>query len=125
MLLIPDGAWWAATWNRESECSIAVDICTPPELADGEWRYTDLELDPVLLSDGRTAIYDEDEFDEACKRNLISASEATHARAAADEVEQALRDLAEPFDQVGWGKLDDAIGLRLPPIKNLSHEPIS
>ena len=55
--LIPRTAWWIASWVAEGAKSlIAVDICTPPVLIDGEWRYVDLDLDPHAHHDGRVEI---------------------------------------------------------------------
>lgn len=119
MHLVPHGAWWFAAWSYVGEIGISVDICTPPNLVSAEWSYIDLELDPLAFFDGRVEIDDEDEFVAACEGGLISANEAVTARATAAEVEEYLRDQIEPFGLVGWGKLDEAIGLSLPPITML------
>ena len=120
MHLIPNAAWWMAEWCSD-EALISVDICTPPTLIDGEWSYTDLELDPLAFSDGRVEIHDEDEFVAACEAGLISRDEAIKARAAAAEVERYLRHRTEPFGRLGWDKLDEALRLSLPPIRVLRH----
>lgn len=119
--LIPNARWWTAWWcSHDRPLFISVDICIPPALADGEWRYTDLELDALAYPDGRVEVHDEDEFVDACEAELISPEEATHARAALMEIERCLRDHIEPFGRVGWSKLDEAVNLGLPPIKVLA-----
>ena len=121
MHLIPDSGWWITAWCREHEVRIGVDICTPPRLIDGEWSYIDLEIDPALLSDGRVEIHDEDEFAAACKAGVISPDEAIEAQAATAEIEQCLLNGTEPFGRVGWDRLEEALGLSLPPIRELRH----
>jgi hypothetical protein len=123
MHLVPHGAWWFAAWSWVGEIGISVDICTPPTLIDDEWSYIDLELDPFAFFDGHVEIDDEDEFVAACEEGLISHNEAVEARATATEVEQYLRDHTEPFGLIGWNKLDEAISLSLPPIRELRHVP--
>jgi len=115
--LIPHSAWWIASWVAEGANSvIAVDICTPPTLIDGEWRYDDLDLDPHAFGDGRVEIHDQDEFAEACAAGVTSSGEALSARIAADEVARCLLHKIEPFGRVGWDKLDKALRLALPPL---------
>ncbi len=117
--LVPTSYWWTATWCRESDMSISVDICTPAVLADGEWTYTDLELDPIRRGDGHVYVDDEDEFAAACAAGLISAAEAARARAAAVSTVRHLQDRAEPFGDLGWQRLDEALSLPLAPITAL------
>ena len=117
MHLIPREGWWIAFWCvRGGKSVISLDVCTPPTFIDGEWLYTDLELDPHAFADGRVEIHDEDEFLAACHAGLISRAEAREARAAAQEIEQCLRDRLEPFGRVGWQRLDEASDMGLPPI---------
>lgn len=116
--LIPS-AWWLAEWCREPQAMICVDICTPPARVDGEWRYVDLELDPVARADGSVEVVDEDEFAAACAAGLIPPVEEAAARAAAAQVEGQLQGRQEPFGRAGWGRLDQAVRLRLPPIRDL------
>ncbi len=120
MHLIPNIGWWTAAWSREPEVTISVDVCTPPRWIDGEWHYIDLELDPTSRS-GRVEIHDEDEFVAACEEGLISREEAVEARAAAVEIERSLQQGEEPFGCSGWNKLDEALSLKLPPIRDLRH----
>ena len=88
---------------------------------DDRTCYDDLELDPVVLCDGRVETHDEDEFIEACSAGLITAEESGEARAAADWVEQAQRDRKEPFGRKGWERLEAANRLALRPITELRH----
>ena len=118
--LMPDSGWWTACWRRVPKARISVDVCTPPRLIDGEWTYIDLELDPWAY-DGRVEIDDEDEFDDACGAGLISPAEALEARKAATEVVDAMQIHSEPFGNLGWSRLDEAIRAALPPITELRH----
>ena len=119
MHLVPDGHWWIAAWNLEYDNAISVDICTPPELIDGEWHYIDLELDPIKGRDGRVRVDDEDVFTEACLAGLISPDQAAKARAATSEVERRMRQNVEPFGRAGWDRLNEALRLKLSPIADL------
>lgn len=71
--LLTAGGWWAARWAKiEGVRLISVDICTPAQELDGEWSFTDLELDPFWRSDGRIGIEDEGEFLDACEADRKS-----------------------------------------------------
>lgn len=119
--LVPAEGWWFAIWYGDSDNPwIAVDVCTPAVLIDGEWTHVDLELDPHRSCDGRVWIDDEDEFADACRAGTISPDEQTAARAAADEIEQRLRRLDEPFGTTGWQWLRRGIALPLPPLTKLA-----
>ena len=121
--LMPEALWWTASWCREHETRISVDICTPPVFDDEEWTYTDLELDPLVWADGRITVDDEDEFVESCEAGRISDSEATSARSTTMEVVKCMQDGAEPFGRLGWERLGEALSLSLPPIRTLRHVP--
>ncbi len=118
--LIPVSGWWLAQWTAEGEQGfISVEVCTPPALLGGEWQFVDLELDPYRGLDGRVVIDDEDEFVAACTAGGIRSEEAASARAAATEVAGWLANGVEPFGQVGWEKLRDAVYRGLAPLKGL------
>lgn len=116
--LIPNTAWWIAAWCPDY---ISLDICTPPRFIDGEWCYTDLELDLTAYSDGRVEIEDEDEFVAACDAGLIPHEEEIQARIATEEMARCLQNRTEPFGHVGWDRLDEVQGLSLSPIRVLPH----
>lgn len=88
-------------------------------LIDDKWHYTDLELAPITFPTGRIIV--EDEFTDACNAGLIPPNEATEARSATAKVVEYLRHHIEPYGQVGWNKLEEAIHLSLPPIRELKH----
>lgn len=122
LLLIPPGGWWIAAWARNDHRGtrrISVDIAAPAVRSGGEWSFVDLELD--LLSDqpGQVEIEDEDEFADAYAAGVISAAEASAARAATELLERMIRRREEPFGRVGWDKLDTAIGMSLAPLTEL------
>lgn len=120
MHLIPLAGWWMAQWTAEGERAfISVEVCTPPANVGGEWQFVDLELDPYRGPDGHVAVEDEDEFAAACEAGLIASSEETAARAAATEVTGWLDKGVEPFGQVGWKKLRDAVDQGLVPLTYL------
>lgn len=123
--LMPRSLWWTAIWSREHNARISVDICTPPARYDGEWTYVDLELDSVLRECGSVELVDEDEFDEACQTGLIVEEEAAEARTAGAETIRAMRGQSEPFNKVGWERLDQALSLALPPIRSLRAVPLT
>lgn len=108
--LIPRAAWWIASWwDDAAGRRISIDICTPPALFDDVWHYDDLELDVQAFHTGEVVIDDEDEFVAARDAGELTLEEANAARAAADELAHRLRSKAEPFDSVGWNKLDAAL----------------
>jgi hypothetical protein len=120
--LIPLSGWWMAQWTAEgARASISVEVCTPPSIVGGEWQFVDLELDPYRGPDGRVTVDDEEEFVAACEVGVISPEEATAARAAAAEVAGWLDGGVEPFGQVGWEKLRDAVDLGLAPLRWLPN----
>jgi hypothetical protein len=118
--LIPKGKWWVAWW---CELFISVDICVPASLAEGEWTFTDLELDVLAFPDGRVEVHDEDEFKIARDAGVISREEAIKARAALVEIEHSMRESIEPFGAIGWARLEQAISAGLPPLRDLSRVP--
>jgi predicted RNA-binding protein associated with RNAse of E/G family len=124
MHLIPRTGWWIAAWcSEDAESKISVDICTPPAMIDGEWTYIDLELDLLAFGNGHVEIDDEDEFAAACETGLIPRSEAIAARTAAREIERCLRERIEPFGRAGWDRLNEALGMALPPLTELRDVP--
>lgn len=118
--LVPPVGWWFATWHGASvDPWMAVDICTPATLVDGEYRYVDLELDPHRTADGQVWIDDECEFAAACRAGIIPPDEEAAARTAADEIERRLRLHDEPFGDVGWRWLARGMATQLPPLTEL------
>lgn len=120
MHLIPNTGWWIAAWDPHRK-RISIDICTPPTLTNDEWHYIDLELDPRANSDRRVIIEDENEFEDACIAGLIPPNEANQAQTATTEIVEQLRHQTEPFGNLGWNKLKEAMTLSLPPIRALRH----
>ncbi len=76
------------------------NILTPPEMAAGVWRTTDLFLDVWQPVAGPPALLDEDEFEEARARGLLDAPTADRARAEAESLIAAARDGSWPPDPV-------------------------
>lgn len=112
--LVPTTGWWFGTWANDGIGQrVAVDICTPPVLASGEWVYDDLELDVYrrgLLLD----VLDKDEFNESCAAGHIGLEEAEACRETATELHRRLRDGDDLFDSIGWDRLHSVVELGLP-----------
>ena len=101
---------WAVSWwiDEPADRSVAVDICLPPERTAEGWSFVDLELDPVRHASGVVEIQDNDEFEEACRNGWIAAEDAEMAVVTATVMAEALRDHVEPWEDVGWQRLDAA-----------------
>ncbi|MBC9715181.1 DUF402 domain-containing protein [Streptomyces sp. TRM66268-LWL] len=64
VMLVPEDAWWTATFCRPPGPEVYCDVCTPAQWsADGtEVRMVDLDLDVVRLRGVPPHIEDEEEF---------------------------------------------------------------
>lgn len=124
--LVPDGGWYAATFQAPGIwCDIYVDITTPPAW-DGEvLRAVDLDLDVIRMSSehladplewmaapGETFVDDEDEFEE--HRVALDYPDAivAAARASCEELEVAVRAGVAPYDGSHQRWLDELTRLR-------------
>lgn len=115
--LVAADRWWVAKWVEVGGVrQVHVDICRPPRNLNGEWVFTDLELDPYWYSDGRVGVGDEAEFAEACNSGQITESDAIEARLTADEVLEWLRNATEPFGATGWKRFRTAHAADLAPL---------
>jgi predicted RNA-binding protein associated with RNAse of E/G family len=95
----------------------------PPALVGPEWTCADLELDPYLTDTGAVRTGDWDEFLAALRVRLISHAEQVAARKATAEIEHLLRERAEPFGDVGHGRLESVLAMALQPLADLSSAP--
>ena len=110
--------WFAGWWIRESGPTLGTDACTPPTLVDGQWYWTDLELDVVRDDAGNVWVEDEDEFEDAIAAGQIPADEQRAAIAVTAELERRLREHIAPFDlETGWRRHDAAIAMDLAPLE--------
>ena len=116
--LIPAEGWWFARWqvSPHGVSTLAIDLCTPSTFDGRRWEYVDLELDLFSSSDGLVGIFDEDEFDEAVAAGHITADERTVCRETATSLEARLRSHDELFDERGWARYREGVGLDLAPI---------
>jgi hypothetical protein len=105
--LLPRTGWWAAWW-WDDEHWVSLDISTPPQYDGATWRYADLEIDLVLLADGKVEVYDRDEFDAAVRTGAMPGDAAAEATAAAEAVRLAMSGRQEPFHETGWRWLASA-----------------
>lgn len=100
VLLVPDGAWWTATFNGEpTDTEIYCDITTPPRWPDlGEVTMADLDLDVIRLrSDKQVLLLDEDEFAVHQVRYAYPPDVISRASKAAEWLQEAISAGAEPF----------------------------
>lgn len=109
-LVTPD-AWWSALWNEHDDREIYVDIATPAKWNGSTVTMVDLDLDVVRYRDGRTEVYDEDEFLEHQVRYGYPPDLVAKASAVTAEIERALAERREPFGRVGEAWLERAVAL--------------
>lgn len=65
IMLFPRDGWWTASFHLPPHrTDVYVDVTTVPQWRDGEVTMVDLDLDVILLRDGRLFLDDEDEFAE-------------------------------------------------------------
>jgi len=98
--LIPDGAWWTATFNGDpADTEIYCDIGTPPRWpSPDEVTMADLDLDVLRLrADQRVIVVDEDEFAEHQVRYGYPANVISEAERAAAWLLDAISAKTEPF----------------------------
>jgi hypothetical protein len=121
MQLVPSGhAWWFGHWAIfRGHRTLSIDVCTPTVLAGDEWAYVDLELDLYKSSDGTVGAFDEDEFDEAVARGLISEEEQRASLDTAGKLDARLHVDDPVFDGLAWARLEAATALQLPPIADI------
>ena len=91
-------AGWMASFNAlPNKVEIYCDIATVPQWSDGEVTMVDLDLDVIRMRDGRVILDDEDEFEEHQIRYAYPPDVIKNARAAADQLMEAVRTRAAPF----------------------------
>jgi uncharacterized protein len=107
--LIPDDAWWVASWNdeRDTNHGLYVDITTVSVwVADDHVTCVDLDLDVIRRRDGTVFLDDEDEFAENRLKYGYPNEVVAGAEAAAQDIIEAVSERREPFDAVGARWLD-------------------
>lgn len=109
--------WWAANFLMQPNgaTSIYVDIIAPATWEPGRVTMVDLDLDVSASASGEVRMLDEDEFLEH-QRLLAYPSELIDgAREATTRVFDAVSARQEPFGEVGWRWLREAIAAQQPP----------
>lgn len=103
--------WWAANFllSSDGSTSIYVDIIKPATWGDRRVTMVDLDLDISTRSTGEVVLLDEDEFIENQRLLQYPAELVTGAEAAARRIYEDVVTGREPFGQVGWRWLSDAI----------------
>ena len=99
-LVTPD-AWWCPLWNEGDDREIYVDIATPAKWSGTTVTMIDLDLDVVRYRDGRTEVYDEDEFLEHQVALSYPPYVVDRARATTALLALAVAERREPFGEVG------------------------
>ncbi|RCG32526.1 DUF402 domain-containing protein [Sphaerisporangium album] len=99
VMLFPRDAWWTATFNdRPARCAIYCDITTVPRWLDGQVTMVDLDLDVLLMRDGRLFVDDEDEFAEHLVRYGYPSEVIGRAESSAAWLMAAIAAGTPPFD---------------------------
>lgn len=109
--LIAPGEWWSAIWNDSGGYDLYVDIITPAAWGRDRVTMIDLDLDVVRLADRRVVIADEEEF--AAHQVAYSYPEAVidKTRRVADTLQHHISTGAEPFNEVGATRMQQAAEL--------------
>ncbi|GII60511.1 hypothetical protein Skr01_05960 [Sphaerisporangium krabiense] len=98
VMLFPRDAWWTATFNsRAWKCAIYCDITTVPRWDGDRVTMADLDLDVLLMQDGRLFVDDEDEFLEHRVRYGYPEHVVAEARRSADRLMAAIDRRDPPF----------------------------
>ena len=95
--LIPDGQWWAASFNGAGTTSVEVyvDVTTVPVRRGSVVEMVDLDLDVVRLRDGTVEVLDEDEFAEHQVLYGYPPEVIAQAQASCDDLVTRIKQ--EPF----------------------------
>ncbi len=107
--LVPDGAWWTATFNDSpARTEIYCDIGTPARWPHSdEVTMVDLDLDVARMrADQQVLLLDEDEFAEHQVRYQYPADVIAEAEAAAAWLMDAVTARKEPFGEAYRNWLD-------------------
>jgi uncharacterized protein len=107
--LIPDDAWWVASWNDERDVNhgLYVDITTVSQwISDDHVTCVDLDLDVIRRRDGSVFLDDEDEFEDNRVRYDYPNDVSERALASAQWLMSAVEQRREPFGDVGARWLD-------------------
>lgn len=104
LLLLALDRPWVAWWvDDPTDRRLEIDVCRPPELFGSEWRYIDLELDPVRHEqDGRIEIEDWDEYEQSLRDGWMSPDDGRQARSTAEDLAWLLRSRNRPCLERGW-----------------------
>lgn len=98
--LVPEGAWWVASFHEPSspETAVYVDVAMPATWpSPSHVTMVDLDLDVIKRADGTVLLDDEDEFDEHRVRYGYGDEVVETARATARWLMDAVAGGVEPF----------------------------
>jgi hypothetical protein len=113
----PAGGWWFARWDERGV--FYVDFAAPTAVVGEEWQYVDLYLDLHQVGDGPLLVDDEDEFEEACARRVVTHEEQRAVLAAKQQLLEEIAEGRGPFDGRAWDRLSEALALRDSGIRDL------
>jgi protein associated with RNAse G/E len=118
--LIPDSAWWVATWVIEpgkllclDEASIYIDIATPSFWNNQTIRFIDLDLDVLRDQYGKVNLLDQDEFADHRIAMAYPEEVVQEAMHSAHRLMARLTAYEEPFDKwaLRWLETIQQIGI--------------
>ncbi|MDF2709940.1 DUF402 domain-containing protein [Nonomuraea muscovyensis] len=105
VMLFPRDGWWTATFHTPPHpFEVYVDVTTVPLWRGGEVTMVDLDLDVILMRDGRLLLDDEDEFAEHQVTLGYPADVVARAQETARRLLAAVGHREAPFDgaHVPW-----------------------
>lgn len=99
--LVPRNDWWVFTYRpSHRRATHFIDTSTPATFEAERVTMVDLDLDIARSPDGTVWVEDEDEFVEHQGKYGYSSWLIMSAERATRRMEEALRQLREPFDRV-------------------------
>ena len=103
VMLLPEGAWWAAFWNTDETKphELYIDIIKPVSWNSDEVTMVDLDLDVVRTWDGQVEILDRDEFELHQKTLQYPREFVERAEMTAELLAVSVRKSEVPFGAVG------------------------
>lgn len=109
-LVSPD-SWWTAIWNDSGHFDLYVDIIAPAAWSGNRVTMIDLDLDIIRRADGTVLIEDEDEFANHQTAFGYPEEVIAKARRVTNELRDSIAVGAEPFSEVGAGRMAEAAQL--------------
>lgn len=84
------------------------NLCTPWQANGDDWSSTDLFLDHWISVAGKSVWLDEDEFEEACAKKLLTEDQQERTREQRDQIQQKINAKSWPPAEVEVMDLEEA-----------------